>query len=132
MLVATQLGKYTDALNLTSCSVNMMSGISDFRSTYTLTWHQQAVTDCPCANFALELIDAYPDAKIVLQTRDPDAWVRSMEISYYRVMHMIGWHPGKYSDLVGILPDIPSANDQKPFNLHRTFGLHLRKSSAWS
>ncbi|CAG8961566.1 hypothetical protein HYFRA_00006100 [Hymenoscyphus fraxineus] len=38
-----------------------------------------AVTDVPCASFVPELIVAYPDAKIILSTRDADGWVRSME-----------------------------------------------------
>ncbi|KAJ7138649.1 hypothetical protein C8R46DRAFT_1361717 [Mycena filopes] len=37
----------------------------------------QAVTDAPHCLFAKELIDAYPDAKVVLTMRDPDSWWRS-------------------------------------------------------
>ncbi|KYG41694.1 hypothetical protein M433DRAFT_75346 [Acidomyces richmondensis BFW] len=37
-----------------------------------------AVSDQPCAMFAEELIEAYPDAKIVLTVRDsPEAWQKS-------------------------------------------------------
>jgi len=47
-----------------------------------------AVTDTPCANFCAELIAAYPDAKIILKTRDPDKWVQSMEVS---VLNILSW-----------------------------------------
>ena len=53
----------------------------------------QATTDAPCANFADELIAAYPNAKVVLSTRDPDAWVVSMEASYYRIL---AWKPFRF------------------------------------
>jgi hypothetical protein len=36
------------------------------------------VTDFPAACFGPELISAYPEAKVVLTTRDPDAWVESV------------------------------------------------------
>jgi hypothetical protein len=48
----------------------------------------QAVTDAPCACLADDLLAAYPDAKVVLNTRDPDKWMASMEASYYTVL---GW-----------------------------------------
>ena len=38
----------------------------------------QSCTDYPAANFWRELADYYPDAKIVLTTRDPDAWFDSV------------------------------------------------------
>jgi hypothetical protein len=37
------------------------------------------VTDCPFANFAPELAEAFPDAKVVLVTRDPDKWWPSLQ-----------------------------------------------------
>ena len=41
--------------------------------------HAVAVTDAPAACFAPELIQAYPDAKVVLNLRrDLDAWQRSV------------------------------------------------------
>jgi hypothetical protein len=40
--------------------------------------HVQAVTDFPAACFGPELISAYPEAKVILTTRDPDAWVESV------------------------------------------------------
>ncbi|KAK5989503.1 hypothetical protein PT974_11026 [Cladobotryum mycophilum] len=38
-----------------------------------------AVTDVPPIYFLPELLELYPDAKVVLVTRDPDRWLRSME-----------------------------------------------------
>jgi len=37
----------------------------------------QAVSDFPSSAFAEDLIEAYPEAKIILNTRDVDAWYRS-------------------------------------------------------
>lgn len=39
-----------------------------------LLGHCQAVCDWPAVAFAKELIEAYPDAKIVLNTREIDSW----------------------------------------------------------
>jgi hypothetical protein len=38
----------------------------------------QAVTDFPCGAFALELVEAYPEAKVILTTRDPATWYKSI------------------------------------------------------
>ena len=37
----------------------------------------QVVADVPGILFATELIQAYPEAKIILTTRDPDRWWKS-------------------------------------------------------
>lgn len=39
-----------------------------------LLGHCQAVCDLPAAAFAPELIAAYPKAKVILTTRDPESW----------------------------------------------------------
>lgn len=49
------------------------------------------MTDAPCANFADELMLAYPKAKVILTTRDADSWVRSMESCYYKILNMLQW-----------------------------------------
>ena len=49
------------------------------------------MTDAPCANFVDELIAAYPDAKVVLTTRDDEPWLRSMEASYYDILGVSAW-----------------------------------------
>ncbi|WEW61431.1 hypothetical protein PRK78_006921 [Emydomyces testavorans] len=43
-----------------------------------LLGHCQAVTDSPCASFVPELVKAYPEAKVILNTRDVDAWYTSV------------------------------------------------------
>ena len=45
--------------------------------------HCTAITDMPAAVFAKELIDAYPDAKVILNTRaDLDKWYESVEATF--------------------------------------------------
>lgn len=39
-----------------------------------LLGHCQAVTDFPAVLFARELIQAYPEAKVILTNRDVDSW----------------------------------------------------------
>ncbi|KAJ7457774.1 hypothetical protein FB451DRAFT_1047186 [Mycena latifolia] len=51
----------------------------------------QAVTDVPAILFSEELIAAYPDAKVILTTRDPAAWWKSYAGSlqtFYRSEHV--------------------------------------------
>ena len=42
-----------------------------------LLGHHGSVTDQPCCIFAPELVEAYPEAKVVLHERDVDKWYRS-------------------------------------------------------
>jgi hypothetical protein len=42
-----------------------------------LLGHVGAVTDAPCILFSKELIEFYPDAKVVLVERDMDSWYKS-------------------------------------------------------
>ena len=44
-----------------------------------LLGHVAAVTDAPCNIFGTELIDAYPEAKVVLVEREIEAWYRSWD-----------------------------------------------------
>jgi hypothetical protein len=39
-----------------------------------LTGHCQAICDWPAVAFVQELVEAYPDAKVILTTRDLDSW----------------------------------------------------------
>ncbi|KAF7895665.1 uncharacterized protein EAF01_009627 [Botrytis porri] len=41
----------------------------------------------PAVNFSEEHLLAYPDAKVVLTTRDPDKWIASVESSMYAIIH---------------------------------------------
>jgi hypothetical protein len=44
-----------------------------------LLGHCEAVTDFLSSAFAQELMAAYPDAKVILSTRDVDSWYSSVE-----------------------------------------------------
>ena len=39
-----------------------------------LLGHCQAICDWPAVAFAKELIEAYPEAKVIMTTRDVDSW----------------------------------------------------------
>ncbi|KAF8864537.1 hypothetical protein BDZ45DRAFT_613594 [Acephala macrosclerotiorum] len=45
-----------------------------------------AITDAPCVNFSDELLEAYPNAKVILTNRDPDKWLHSIFQTYHRVL----------------------------------------------
>lgn len=44
--------------------------------------HCTAVTDLPAASFSLEMIEAYPEALVILNTRDIDPWHKSIVNTY--------------------------------------------------
>ncbi|KAL2870902.1 uncharacterized protein BJX67DRAFT_377527 [Aspergillus lucknowensis] len=50
-----------------------------------------AVTDVPNILFAEELMDAYPNAQIILTTRDVNEWLPSMERTFFRLLSMKRW-----------------------------------------
>ncbi|XP_078491412.1 uncharacterized protein LOC144747507 [Ciona intestinalis] len=50
--------------------------VEDFRRMYEGV---DAVVDTPCYVFWEEIMEAYPDAKIIFSIRDEDVWVRSMK-----------------------------------------------------
>jgi hypothetical protein len=47
----------------------------------------QSTVDWPGSFFYEELIEAYPDAKVLLSTRDADAWARSMRATVWGVWY---------------------------------------------
>src|ERR1700744_420748 len=47
----------------------------------------QATVDWPGSFFYRELLDLYPDAKVLLSVRDGDAWVRSMRDTIWGVIY---------------------------------------------
>jgi hypothetical protein len=47
----------------------------------------ESTVDWPGSFFYKELAEAYPDAKVVLGTRDADAWVRSMRETIWGVFY---------------------------------------------
>ncbi|PIG90071.1 NAD dependent epimerase/dehydratase [Aspergillus arachidicola] len=60
----------------------------------------QAVTDIPCILFAEELMDAYPDAQIVLTTRPVDSWLSSMQRTFYAILSWKRWALLEFIDRV--------------------------------
>jgi len=96
-----QLG-YVDTYHMMSCSIEnppdallwmdalraKYDGIGEFtrKDWDKLLGNCQAVCDWPAIAFAKELIEAYPDAKVVLTNRDVDSWHAStMRTVYWRV-----------------------------------------------
>ncbi|KAK2759936.1 hypothetical protein FQN54_002672 [Arachnomyces sp. PD_36] len=67
---------WLDALNAKCDGVGKKFGREEFDQ---LLGHCQAVTDMPAAFFAPELIEAYPEAKVILTTRDIDEWHSSVK-----------------------------------------------------
>ncbi len=47
----------------------------------------QSTVDWPSARYYRELMDVYPDAKVLLSVRDGDAWVRSMRETVWGIFH---------------------------------------------
>lgn len=97
-----QLG-YVDTYHMMSCSIenppDALFWMDALRAKYDgvgkpferedwdqLMGHCQAVCDWPAIAFAKELIEAYPEAKVVLTNRDVDSWHAStLRTVYWRV-----------------------------------------------
>jgi hypothetical protein len=62
----------------------------------------ESTVDWPGAFFYRELADAYPDAKIVLSSRDPEAWERSMRDTIWGLFygHSVMSHVSKAREFV--------------------------------
>jgi hypothetical protein len=62
----------------------------------------ESTVDWPGAFFYRELADAYPDAKVVLSTRDPEAWEKSMRTTIWDTIygHSPAAHISKARELV--------------------------------
>jgi hypothetical protein len=41
--------------------------------------------DIPCILFVDELLEAYPNAKVILTNRDVDSWLKSMNKTFFAV-----------------------------------------------
>jgi Sulfotransferase domain len=61
-----------------------MDGEADWEGIFG---EHQSTVDWPGAFFYRELADVYPEAKIVLSTRDPDAWEKSMRDTIWGLFH---------------------------------------------
>jgi hypothetical protein len=63
-----------------------------------LLGHCGAVTDTPICNFWKELIEAYPEAKVVLVERDEEKWLRSWAVLIRGVFNPFGQYVLRFTD----------------------------------
>ncbi|KAF9892068.1 hypothetical protein FE257_002474 [Aspergillus nanangensis] len=80
------------------CSLGTIPGHSGVtREDFDLLYGDcEAITDQPAPQFARELIAAYPEAKVILNTREMDAWHRSLctvlrPLTTGVVYHVLPW-----------------------------------------
>lgn len=93
----------------------------------------QAVTDIPCIMFTEELLEAYPDAKVLITVRDEDSWLRSVTGLFNT---LLSWNWGfvaqynkpfiqDYVEMLGIVWNIWTGGDHKDeAKLRQTFRDH--------
>ena len=55
-------------------------------------------SDLPFVLFADELVESYPDAKVILTERNPDKWIESMRQTIYLIHSWSSWDLVKYWD----------------------------------
>ncbi|RYP67874.1 hypothetical protein DL771_006982 [Monosporascus sp. 5C6A] len=121
MRAAMQRLGYVDTYHMMSCSIenppDALFWMDALRAKYDgvgkpferedwdkLMGHCQAVCDWPAIAFAKELIEAYPEAKVVLTNRDVDSWHAStLRTVYWRVtdpelraLSYVSWAAGMY------------------------------------
>jgi hypothetical protein len=63
-----------------------------------VNWHDifdtyQATVDWPGCTFYKDLMQVYPDARVLLTTRDPESWYESARSTIYQVSRMINGSP---------------------------------------
>ena len=102
--------------------------------------HCQAVCDWPCVAFAKELVEAYPEAKVLVTTRDVDSWHAStLKTVHWRATEpelkiaaaMGDWAARMYQPMLSSTPPVPSATH--PLTpprriLDRLLGRRLRRT----
>ena len=64
----------------------------------SLFQHYQATVDWPGAAFYRELLNEYPDAKVILSVRDPDAWYNSAYNTIYKQTKDSEMHPETWEE----------------------------------
>jgi hypothetical protein len=64
----------------------------------SLLGHCAAVTDVPSITMWRELIEAYPEAKVVLVERDEDKWFRSFETLVEGILNPLGRYILRFTD----------------------------------
>lgn len=57
-----------------------------------------AVTDSPCVEFWKELLEAYPDAKVILVERDEQKWHKSIGVVFEGVLNPVGTYVLRFTD----------------------------------
>lgn len=62
------------------------------------------MTDIPCVLFADELLEAYPEAKVVLTERDVEGWIKSIQHSFVKVLSYRTWSFLRIFDAVSSRP----------------------------
>lgn len=72
--------------------------IAIFPTCYYVLIYSKAVIDVPCCLFVEELIAACPKAKIILNVRDADKWLQSMQKSLFTVFNWQSWKILRYTD----------------------------------
>ncbi|CAG8950558.1 hypothetical protein HYFRA_00002767, partial [Hymenoscyphus fraxineus] len=58
--------------------------------------YHSAVTDMPCINFSKELIERFPNAKVIFTHRDPQAWIKTTS-PHSEIAFTSAWGIGHYS-----------------------------------
>ncbi|KAJ4391004.1 hypothetical protein N0V93_004617 [Gnomoniopsis smithogilvyi] len=78
------------------------------------------VSDIPCSIFYRELMTAYPEAHIILTTRDEDAWVESVSKTLYLAYSKAQAKPSKLASLyhLHLWGNDFLANGRKAFRQH--------------
>lgn len=84
----TNLGLWCEALRAKFHGKGPKWGRAEFDK---LLGDYDAVADVPAICFAEELLEAYPEAKVVASTRDVDSWLRSMDSTGGRVLRWPLW-----------------------------------------
>lgn len=76
---------WINAIRVKSCNAPTLPGFDQVVGDY------DAVSDVPVCLFTLELLAAYPDAKVILTTRPPEKWVESMRLTIWRAHSWWTW-----------------------------------------
>ena len=63
-----------------------------------LLGHCSAVCDIPCIMFWRELVEAYPDAKVVLIEREEAKWLKSIRVVFEGVLNPAGRYVLRFAD----------------------------------
>ena len=82
----TNLEPWTEGLKAKQSGQGKKFGKTEFDK---LLGNYDSLLDIPAQCFTEELVEAYPDAKVILHTRDIDAWCRSIDDTVGRA---IRWH----------------------------------------